>query len=187
MWREQLASSVMYHPAGSFLGFRELLAGYRMLWGRLEFDAPHYFGPAPQSQVDNYQLVYDRVGGLPYQPVEFRATNLPVTGTSRYNDFGMYFADTWRPTRRLTLNLGMRWQRAVGYVEEGNKVRGDSALRQAFPGWMLVAGTRWHPAPAWPSTCSGMARRSPRARSDFTSMTSRQWAWRDRTSFTATA
>jgi hypothetical protein len=133
VWREQLSSSVMYHPAGSFLGSHELLAGYRILWGRLEFDAPHCLGPCPVPEIDNYQLVYDRVGGVSHQPVELHVTNLPVSGTSRYNDYGTYVADTWRPTRRLTLNLGMRMQRAVGYVEAGNKVQGQFGTPASFP------------------------------------------------------
>ena len=133
VWREQMSSSVMYHPEGSFLGSHEFQAGYRMLWGRLEFDAPHYLGKPPVPQLDNYQLVYDRVNGVPYQPVELRVTNLPVTGTSRYGDFGMYVSDQWRPTQRLTLNVGLRWQRAVGFVEAGEKVQGRFGSPASFP------------------------------------------------------
>jgi hypothetical protein len=133
LWREQLSSSLLYHPPGRLLGTHELSVGYRMLWGRLVFDAPVRLPNSPEDDVDNYQLVYDRLSGLPDRPVEFRATNLPVHGTSRYDDFGAYVSDTWSPTPRLTLNVGLRWQRAVGFVKEGVKTQGEFGSTATYP------------------------------------------------------
>ena len=138
VWRKQSTGSVTYLPSGRFLGSHSLATGYRMLWGSLIFDAPNEL--RPNAAPDNYQLVYDR-----NLPVEFRATNLPVYGRSHYDDFGMYVTDTWTPTSRLTFNLGLRWQRAVGYVEEGIKQQGDFGFPATYPRLDVGTWTGWAP------------------------------------------
>ena len=35
---------------------------------------------------------------------------------------GFYFADDWRMTRKLTLNLGLRWEYYSPYVEVADRI-----------------------------------------------------------------
>ncbi len=51
----------------------------------------------------------------PAQPDPTCIVTLPVrqpnfSRSNRYHEFAVYFQDSWRTTRRLTLNLGMRWE-----------------------------------------------------------------------------
>jgi len=45
---------------------------------------------------------------------------LAVTGV-RGTELGLYFADDWRATRKLTLNLGLRWEYFSPYVEVADR------------------------------------------------------------------
>lgn len=93
----------------------------------------------------NYQLVYDRVGGVPRQPVEINVKNAPVDGKERLNTSAAHVNDTWRLTDRVTLNLGLRIDRSVAYVEEQTKVQGQFGGAGTFP--RVDVGTWTNPAP----------------------------------------
>lgn len=137
-WRKQLIGRIDYFPAGSFLGSHDVQGGYRVQWGSFEANFP-------SQETGNYRLVYDRVGGVPRQPVELHTHNFPVAGESRQNLYVAYVSDTWRPSRRLTLNLGLRWERNVNWVAPQVKVQGRFGTSGTFP--RVEAGSFWGLAP----------------------------------------
>src|SRR5688572_22556580 len=93
--------------------------GYMLLWGGFDYDA----GVDSDILID-YRLVYDRVAGGAYQPAEINLKNHPVSGDARENSWSAYVADTWQPTKKLSLNLGVRWQRRTAYVPPQVKAQG---------------------------------------------------------------
>src|SRR6185295_10960286 len=89
--------------------------------------------PEKNGGIGEYQLIYDTVNGLPHQPVEIAVRNYPVTGVNRQDADAGYVQDTWRPARRLTLNLGLRWERSVHYVPAQEKPKGTFGTSGPFP------------------------------------------------------
>lgn len=119
--RPQVIGAVDYHLAS-----HSLQAGYRVQWGSFSTDFP--------SQPNgDYRLVYDRGGGVAHQPVELVTLNRPVAGTTRQNMYVLHATDTWRPTNRMTLNLGLRWQRNANWVPAQEKVQGAFGTAGSFP------------------------------------------------------
>jgi hypothetical protein len=70
---------------------------------------------------------------LPFQPAEFHALSYPVSGLSRNNVHAGYVSDTWRPVRRLTLNLGLRAERIDVRVPAQSKEQGRFGTSGSFP------------------------------------------------------
>jgi carboxypeptidase family protein/TonB-dependent receptor-like protein len=128
--RTQWAGSVSYLPGGSLLGSHELQTGYRVWRGNNETTTP--FDPR-YDKLGELQQIYDTVGGVPHQPVEIAVNNPPVHGISRENVYAAYGQDTWRPTSRLTLNLGLRWERQSHFVPPQVKIQGDFGTSGTFP------------------------------------------------------
>jgi hypothetical protein len=149
--RQQWTGSVNYLPAGSFLGSHAIQVGYRLWWGTQEYQNPQ--DPAKNGGIGEYQLIYDAVApgknvaifnGRPAQPVEIAVRNYPVHGNSRQNVYAAYAQDAWRPTKRLTLNVGLRWERLVYFVPPQVKVQGTFGTSGTFPrvdagSWNAVA------------------------------------------------
>src|SRR5207247_4526103 len=59
------------------------------------------------------------------------AVGLPTTLRNQYNrgfyyfrqkEFGLYFHDNWKVTPRLTLDLGVRWDKWTPYSEKQNRL-----------------------------------------------------------------
>ena len=69
-------------------------------------------------------------------------------GTSSQNKYFAYGSDSWRATKRLTVNLGLRWDRITAFVPEQESeaaleaMRGDPLGRQAA---RIGGVTREHP------------------------------------------
>lgn len=116
-YRTQWSANASYVPEQSFAGSHQLGAGMVLLWAepRVSF---------PDQQTGNYRLVFDRVGGVAHQPAEFWTHNYPVDGRSEQNSYAAFITDTWRPTRRLTINAGVRLDRSVAFVPPQTKVPG---------------------------------------------------------------
>lgn len=125
--RPQVIGTMDYHLAS-----HSIQAGYRVQWGSFTTDFP--------SQPNgDYRLIYDRGGGVPHQPVELVTLNRPVFGKSRQNMYILHATDIWRPTSRLTVNLGLRWQRNANWVPVQEKVQGRFGTAGSFP--LVDAGT----------------------------------------------
>jgi hypothetical protein len=133
--RNQITGSVNYIP-NDFWGAHAMQAGYRV-WKGVQF----YRNPGgPESTgIGEFRLVYDTVGGVPHRPVEFVARNYPVEGENVQNVYALYLMDSWRPSRRVTFNLGVRWDKQVHYVPAQTKVQGTFGTSGEFP--KVEAGT----------------------------------------------
>ena len=128
--RHQWAGSLSFLPEGTFGGSHELQAGYRVWLGNNFTQAPW------DPKYENIALLrqtYDTVGGRPHQPVEISVNNTPIKGSTRQNSYAAYLMDTWRPTTRLTVNLGLRLERQTHFVPEAVKVQGAFGTAGTFP------------------------------------------------------
>jgi hypothetical protein len=93
----------------------------------------------------NYMLVYDRLVGVANQPAEFVTYNLPLTGMgSRMTEYSGYARDTWS-MGRVTLNLGVRWERYHSFVDEQTKVQGMFGGTGTFPKLDVLTWTSMAP------------------------------------------
>jgi hypothetical protein len=137
-YRKQWSGNLSFYPGRPFLGSHEIAAGSVLLWG-----TPHVV--FPNQQTGNYRLVFDRLGGISHQPVEFWTHNYPVDGGSVQNNYAVYASDAWRPTRRLTMNLGLRADRSVVYVPPQTKVQGPFGPSGEFPRLDVGTWTRLAP------------------------------------------
>jgi hypothetical protein len=108
------------------LGSHDLKTGFNVWRQGTQTDAPSL---AP----GNYQLVFDRVGGLPHQPVQINIWNRPTGGGSNLNYYAGYLMDGWRISRRITSNLGLRWDRSVTFVPASIKPAGPFGPAATFP------------------------------------------------------
>ena len=52
-------------------------------------------------------------------PDSVNTYNAPNLSTRSFYTDGIYFQDKWTPTRRLTLNLGLRYEDAYGWINDG--------------------------------------------------------------------
>ena len=129
--RSQYSGGLTFYRAS-----HELKTGWAYLPGRLFVTVPDYSGYADVADTREdglYQLIYDRVPGGPYEPVEFLAADVPTAGGSRQNNWSFYLSDTWRATDRLTVNAGIRWERVEAYVEPQVKEQGLFGFGGTFP------------------------------------------------------
>lgn len=137
-YRQQFSGNLSYVPARSLLGTHQLGAGWVLLWAQ-----PHVVFPS--QATGNYRLVFDRVGGLAHQPAEFWTHNYPVDGRSTQNTYAAYVTDTWRATRRLTVNVGLRLDRSVASVPPQTKVQGPFGAAGEFSRLDIGRWTRLAP------------------------------------------
>ena len=135
--RDQLNGSVNYIPGDVFLGSHAFQAGYRAWWGKQNYRNPH--DPPRNAGIGEYQLVYDTVAGRAHQPVEIVVKNVPVGGESMQNVFAGYLQDSWNLSRRVTVNLGMRWEKYIHFVPPQTKVQGRFGTSGDYP--RIDAGT----------------------------------------------
>ena len=70
----------------------------------------------------NYVLEFNQVNGVPHQPVQILFYNGPVNPDPRTSLVGAYFQDTWKITKAVTLNVGVRQDRAHGYIAKQSRV-----------------------------------------------------------------
>jgi outer membrane receptor protein involved in Fe transport len=91
------------------------------------------------------------VSGRPNIPVELTTFSLLVSARNKLNLYAGYIADQWRASDRLTVNLGLRWERQTSYVPEQSQEASTfvSAARYskvdvgAFNGWPPRVGMAW--------------------------------------------
>ena len=99
-------------------GGHEIKVGYRAWLREGHTDVP-------DRPAGNYELVYDRLNGLPHQPVEIRTFNFPVFPKNRQNSFSGYINDRWQLGGRVTMNLGVRFDYDHPWVPEQTKAQGQ--------------------------------------------------------------
>jgi hypothetical protein len=130
----QASGGLTYLPERSVLGTHKLSVGGRYEWR--EFIS--HFEPAPAG---DYQLRYNTIGGVPHQAFQIITVNRPVLGNSRQNAYTAYGSDEWRANKRLTINVGVRWERHVNWVPAQSHAAGQFSPAANFG--RIDAGT-WH-------------------------------------------
>jgi hypothetical protein len=125
--RKQWSGSMTYYPQWTFLGSHDFTGGFFVNPGRL------WVAITSPDPTGEYMLVYDRVGAGPYQPSEFHTSDVPVEGGARQNVIAGYVTDTWHPAKRLTLNLGLRWERTEIFIEPQVKAQGTFGFAGSYP------------------------------------------------------
>ncbi len=113
----------MSYYAEDFLGEHDIKFGVQYTIGRGNWMGGYFHGyanfayPAPWTQNINYLKSWYGATGLVFYN---RQTWLPPFLTVRTNDsLGFFFDDQWTPTKRLTLNLGFRYDRMTAKYGEG--------------------------------------------------------------------
>lgn len=142
--------SATYVPTRFVGGNHEFKLGYQV--SRRDIT-----GNAGVTGSGNYHLMYDTVSGVPNQPVQFETTNAPVEPDNWDNVYSAYFTDQWRVGRRLTFNLGLRYDYQHSFVPEQTRPEGPFAAAATFPFVEVGKWHRWAPraAVAWDLTGAG--------------------------------
>jgi hypothetical protein len=130
----QIDGSFSYFPEWSAVGRHELKTGftyYHYLHGSGTLEHPH----------GNYRLIYDSAPVAPENLVpelgyaraaEIVISSYPTEPKNRVDVHAWYLMDTWRPTSRLTANLGLRLERQDAFVPP-QTFPGSTQFPQLFP------------------------------------------------------
>ena len=96
-------------------GHHELKVGGAFNW--------HEFRAGQNANLaGNYVLNFNQVSGVPHQPTQIQFYNGPVNPDPRTTLTGVYVQDTWKVTKNVTLNLGVRDDLAHGYIAKQSRV-----------------------------------------------------------------
>jgi hypothetical protein len=109
--RYQAEASASFFPQRSFAGRHDFKTGVSIYWDRTSDGWRN-------NLAGNYVLITDKIGGVSGTPFRIRAYNTPVRPRDNEDIYAWYFKDTWRPTERLTFNLGVRWEYQHSYLPE---------------------------------------------------------------------
>ena len=77
-------------------------------------------------------------------PDSVNTYNTPVSSVTQDREQGLYIQDKWRPTRKLTLNMGLRFETNYGWMPETCQVQTQFIAAQCFdaiegaPDWKAV-------------------------------------------------
>ncbi len=109
--RYQAEGSATFFPGRSFGGQHDFKAGVSLYWDRTSDDWLN-------NVAGNYVLITDRINGVSGTPFRIRAYNTPAAPKDNEDIYAFYLKDSWRPTDRLTLNLGLRWEYQHSYLPD---------------------------------------------------------------------
>lgn len=122
--RHQISGNLSFFPNS----VHSIQAGFRAWPGTRRLVAPSpetaTGEPIADPLAKTYRLVYDTVAGVPDQPVEFWVKNYPYDGKEHVNEYAVFVADSWRPGRRTTVNLGLRVEHTTINVPPQTKPQG---------------------------------------------------------------
>ncbi len=125
---KQTRGSLTWYKPNSFYGNHELKTGLEYsVHGRVE---------TKEEQMVNYHLYVQN--GVPYQFLPFNAPTQPSVFA---NMFGSYLRDSWTVGRRLTLNLGLRFDWQEGVCAGAVPRSGDAPRGRRLPRRVLPEGT----------------------------------------------
>jgi hypothetical protein len=122
-FRDQVMGSVGY-----FTGRHDIRFGYQFMtavqksstWSTSGMRAVYRNG-RPDS-VNTYNV-----------PITSTATKIPVAYEPSYRDQGLYIQDKWTPLRRLTVNVGLRFETNYGWQPASCQVETIFVREQCFP------------------------------------------------------
>ena len=124
--RYQTEDSVSFFPAGSFGGKHELKTGISIY---LDKSSDGY----SNNLACNCILITDTIGGVPGTGSQIRIYNTPVVPSDHDNTYAWYVKDSWRPSDKLTFNLGLRWEREHAFLP-AQTFAGSRDFPTVFPG-----------------------------------------------------
>ena len=107
--RFQTEDSISFFPERSLLGKHELKTGISIY---LDKSSDGY----SNNLACNCILFTDTIGGVPNTPSQIRIYNTPVVPADHDNIYAWYLKDSWRPSSRVTVNLGVRWERQHSFL-----------------------------------------------------------------------
>ena len=122
-FRDQILGSVGY-----FTGRHDIRFGYQFMtavqkssiWSTSGMRAVYRNG-RPDS-VNTYNV-----------PITSTSSRIPVAYEPSYRDHGVYIQDKWTPARKLTLNLGLRFETTYGWQPAACQVETTFVPAQCFP------------------------------------------------------
>jgi hypothetical protein len=137
IYRYHTTASVTWYKANGFLGNHEVKTGFDFLASCCGIDGKLRSDSIPG--IGDYQLVYNN--GVPFELNVFNDPTVPISKT-RY--FAPYVSDNWTIARRLTLNLGVRYEQNPAFIPAQCRVAGPfapaSCINQiSFATWKSVA------------------------------------------------
>jgi hypothetical protein len=95
-------------------GHHELKVGASLNW--------HEFRAGENANLaGDYVLMFNQVNGVPHQPTQIQFYNGPVNPDPRTTLISGYLQDTWKVSKTVTLNLGVRNDRAHGYIAKQSR------------------------------------------------------------------
>ena len=146
---EQVQGTMTLVPTGR-LGDHVLKAGFRAGYSTTGGDAANH-------RAGNYALTYDTVSGVPNTPVELTTISLPVSARNKLNMYAIYLADQWRLSERVTVNLGLRWERQTSYVPEQSQEASDFVAAATYAKYDVGSWNNFAPrvGVAWDLTGQG--------------------------------
>jgi hypothetical protein len=107
--RYQTEDSISFFPERSFAGKHEFKTGISVY---LDKSSDGYLN----NLACNCILYTDTINGVPGTPSQIRIYNTPVVPADHDNTYAWYLKDSWRPTNKLTFNLGVRWERQHSFL-----------------------------------------------------------------------
>jgi len=148
--RWQSSGELSVFPESFLGGHHSFKAGYQFYWENV--------GTAwLNMESGDYLLTFDRVNGIPHQPVEITTYNNPIISpVNKEQQYAGFVQDRWT-VNHVTVNLGLRFDRYHAFVGEQAKEQGVFGTSGTFP---KVDVLTWAaPAPragvAWDLTGNG--------------------------------
>jgi len=124
--RWQSSGELSMFPESFLGGHHSFKAGYQFYWENV--------GTAwLNMNSGDYLLTFDRVNGLAHQPAEITTYNNPIISpVNKEVQYAAFVQDRWT-VDRLTVNLGLRFDRYHAYVGEQVKEQGVFGTSGTFP------------------------------------------------------
>jgi hypothetical protein len=133
--RYQNTLSASYFPGGTFWGRHSLQFGYQ-LYPNTSF-TPQW----DQRPSGSYELIFTG-NSNPGTPFEINTFNFPIHGTGRESELGVYIKDNWQIGSRLTLNLGLRYDRYHVWNDAEHEAAGQFVPAQDYPAINVLTWNR---------------------------------------------
>jgi len=109
--RYQGEGSISFFPERSLAGQHDFKTGVSLYWDRTSDGWRN-------NLSCNCVLITDRINGVSGTPSRIRVYNTPVRPLDNEDIFAWYIKDSWRPSDKMTLNLGLRWEYQHSYLPD---------------------------------------------------------------------
>jgi hypothetical protein len=124
MYRDQVLTGASY-----FTGRHDIRFGYQFMVGG---------EPTSQWSTSGMRAVYrngvpDSVNTWNVPIITSNSATVPVAFSPWYREQGLYLQDKWTPTRKLTLNLGLRFETNYGWEDAACQPATPFVAAQCFP------------------------------------------------------